>query len=281
MGDSHGRFVWYELMTTDMKAARTFYAKVIGWGTENASMPGMPYSLFTVAGASVSGLMGLPEDAKEMGVKPSWIGYVAVDDVDAAASRVAELGGTVHVGPREIGDISRFAVFVDPQMAGLALLQWLKPRRERPAEPSATGRVGWHELLAADVEKAFGFYSDLLGWQKAQTNQGERGAYQRFSAGGQTIGGMYAKPPTAPSSFWLYYFNVADIDAAAERVTVGGGQIIEGPLEVPEDSWIIHGIDPQGAMFALEGKRGRKSIGYFERTAPDAAADARGRRWYW
>jgi predicted enzyme related to lactoylglutathione lyase len=29
MADSHGRFVWYELMT-DMEAANAFYAKVVG-----------------------------------------------------------------------------------------------------------------------------------------------------------------------------------------------------------------------------------------------------------
>ena len=57
MADSHGRFVWYELMTTDMEAARTFYADVVGWGTQDASMPGMAYTLFTAGGTSVSGLM--------------------------------------------------------------------------------------------------------------------------------------------------------------------------------------------------------------------------------
>ena len=43
----HGHFVWYELMTTDMEAAKAFYADVVGWGTQDASMPGMPYTLFT------------------------------------------------------------------------------------------------------------------------------------------------------------------------------------------------------------------------------------------
>ena len=85
MVNSHGRFVWYELMTTDMAAAKAFYAKVMGWGTQDASMPGMAYTLFTAGATTVSGLMELPEDAKKMGAKPRWIGYVGVDDVDAAA----------------------------------------------------------------------------------------------------------------------------------------------------------------------------------------------------
>ena len=55
MVDSHGRFLWYELMTTDIEAAKTFYAKVVGWGTRDASMTGMAYTLFTAGGTSVSG----------------------------------------------------------------------------------------------------------------------------------------------------------------------------------------------------------------------------------
>src|SRR6185295_12122124 len=57
MVSSHGRFVWYELTTTDMEAAKAFYAEVVGWGARDASMPGMPYTVFTAGEASVSGMM--------------------------------------------------------------------------------------------------------------------------------------------------------------------------------------------------------------------------------
>jgi predicted enzyme related to lactoylglutathione lyase len=62
MGNSHGRFVWYELMTTDMKTAKLFYANVVGWGARDASAPALGYSLFTVADLPVAGLMNMPED---------------------------------------------------------------------------------------------------------------------------------------------------------------------------------------------------------------------------
>ena len=166
MVTSHGRFVWYELLTTDMEAAKAFYAEVVGWGTQDASMPDLPYTLFTAGEAPVSGLMDLPEDARRMGERPSWIGYVGVDDVDATADRIAQLGGAVHVPPKDILNISRFSVVADPQMATLALFKWLKPGREQPAELGTPGGVGWHELLAADWEKAWAFYSELFGWQK-------------------------------------------------------------------------------------------------------------------
>ncbi len=284
MADSHGRFVWYELMTTDMEAAKAFYAKVVGWGIQDVSMPAMAYALFTVGGASVGGLMGLPQEAKKIGEKPSWIGYVGVDDVDAAAERIERLGGTVHVPPQNILDISRFAVVADPQMGTLALLQWLRPRREPTAELNAPGRVRWHELLAADREQAFAFYGELFGWQKAHADidaTGAAGAYQVFSAAGQAIGGMFTKPPTVVVPFWLYYFNVADIDAAAKRVKAAGGEILTAPLQVSDGDWTVECSDPQGAVFALVGKRSANPIGYFERVAPRDPSDPRARRWNW
>jgi predicted enzyme related to lactoylglutathione lyase len=89
--------------------------------------------------------------------------------------------------------------------------------------------VGWHELLAADWEKALAFHGELFGWQKADAHIGSMGTYQQFSAGGETIGGMYTKPATLPVPFWLYYFNISDIGTAAKRVEAGGGQILYGP----------------------------------------------------
>jgi predicted enzyme related to lactoylglutathione lyase len=279
--NSHGRFAWYELITTDVEAAKAFYTEVMDWGAWDASVPGRPYTLFTAGKASVGGLMDLPEDARKMGARPGWVGYVGVNDVDATADRIKRLGGTVHVPPTDVPNISRFSVFADPQTARLALFMWLKPGPEQPAEPGALGRVGWHELLATDWQTALAFYGEVFGWQKADSDIGEMGTYQLFSAGGQTIGGMVTKPPTMPAPFWLYYFNISDIDAAAQRVKAGGGQILDGPLEVPGGSWIVQCTDPQGAIFALEGKRGRNAIGYFERVASRDPSSARSRRWSW
>jgi uncharacterized protein len=273
--NSHGHFVWYELVTTDVEAAKAFYADVVGWGTQDASMPGMAYTFFTSGKASVTGLMDLPEDARKLGMRPSWLGYVGVDNVDDAADRLKRLGGTVYVAPTDIPNISRVSVVVDPQTAMIALLKWLTPGREQPAALSAPGRVGWHELVAADWEKAFAFYAELFGWQKAHTDTGVSGTYQLFSAKGETIGGMFTKPPAVPAPYWLYYFNIGDIDDGVRRVKTGGGQILGGPIEVPGGHWVAQCTDPQGAIFALSGKRSHDGIGYFERATSRDPADVR------
>src|SRR5215213_6329256 len=105
MSDLQGRFVWYELMTTDREAAKAFYGNLVGWGAQDKQMPGTIYTILTVDDAPVSGLMDLPAEARKMGAPPGWIGYVAVDDVDAATDRVKSLGGTVHVPPKDIPDV--------------------------------------------------------------------------------------------------------------------------------------------------------------------------------
>ena len=265
---SHGRFLWYELMTTDMEAAEAFYTQVIGWGTQHASTTGVPYTLFTAGGMFVSGVMGLPEESRRLGFRPTWLGYVGVEDVDATADRVKQLGGTVHVPPKEIPGVSRFSIAVDPQMATIAFLKWLQGGEERPADLSAPGHVGWHELFATDWEQAWAFYGALFGWQKAQADIGPLGTYQLFSAAGETIGGMFTKPALVRVPFWLYYFNVEDIDAAAKRVKAGQGKILDEPIEVPGNRWILQCTDPQGAIFAVVAKRSHSGIGYFKRAAP-------------
>src|ERR1700709_2324472 len=62
--EHQGGFAWYELMTTDMAAAETFYSNVVGWGAQDASAPDLAYTLFSAAGAPISGLMDLPEQAR-------------------------------------------------------------------------------------------------------------------------------------------------------------------------------------------------------------------------
>jgi predicted enzyme related to lactoylglutathione lyase len=257
--NSHGRFVWYELITTDVEAAKGFYAEVLGWGAEDA---GHGYTLFTARGASVSGLMHLSQEAKRTGLRPSWLGYVGVDDVDASVERIKQLGGTVYLPPMEVPNVSRLSVAVDPQKATIAVFKWLNDRREPPAL-NAPGGVGWHELLADDWEKAWPFYSELFGWQKGEAETSATSPYQAFSAGGQMIGGMIKKPPVIANTFWLYYFNAGDIDDAIKRIKARGGAVLEGPSEVPGSRWIVQAVDPQGAVFGLEGKRRFDGIGYF------------------
>jgi predicted enzyme related to lactoylglutathione lyase len=252
MPTSPAQFVWYELMTTDAKAAESFYRKVVGWNVQDASQGDMKYTALLAGDAPVAGLMTLPKEACDAGARPGWLGYVGVDDVDAYAGRVTKAGGKIHVPPTDIPNIGRFAVVADPQGVTFNLFKPSADMSRPAADPAKPGIVGWHELLAVDGEKAFAFYADLFGWTKAEAiDMGVMGRYQLFAAGGAPIGGMMTKPAGVPAPFWTYYFQVDGIGAAMERLKAGGGTVINGPMQVPGGSWIVQGLDPQNAMFSL------------------------------
>jgi predicted enzyme related to lactoylglutathione lyase len=250
MVDRQGRFAWYELLTTDVAAAKVFYRDVIGWESQDETTSAFAYSRFTSSSGAVAGLMELPEEGRRMGATPRWIGYVAVDDIDAAADRLRKLGGTIYVPPTD-SNIGRVSIVADAQAVDFALLGGLTPQRQS-AVSDEPGRVGWHELVAVDGAKAFAFYAELFGWKKAGAPNGEE-SYQLFAVDGVTIGGTFTKFPHEQFPFWLYYFNVADVGRAVARVIAGGGWVVQGPTELPDGSWIVRCVDPQGALFALQG----------------------------
>jgi len=252
MPETHGNFVWYELMTTDAKAGEAFYRDVVGWGAQKAGVPGVDYTLLTAGSTPTAGMMTMPAEVCAAGWRPGWMGYVAVDNVDATARRVIELGGRVYKEPQDIPGVGRFAVVADPQGAAFALIKWETPHEDVAAAPGTPGHAGWRELYAGDLTTAFEFYSRLFGWTKASAiDMGPMGTYQLFGLGGEPMGGMMTKCEQIPQPGWNYYFNVDGAGAAAERVKKKGGQILNGPLEVPGGSWVVQGRDPQGATFAL------------------------------
>ncbi len=248
-----GSFVWYEYMASDAKVAADFYTAVVGWSAQDAGMAGFPYTLLSVGPTMVAGLMTLPQEAREMGARPGWLGYVGVPDVDAFAARIVAAGGKIYRAAASIAGVGRFAVAGDPHGAGFVVFKGEPAEDPRPPlAPDAPGSVGWRELRAGELESAFAFYSSLFGWKKTQAmDMGPMGTYQVFEIEGGQGGGMMTKTAEVPAPYWLYYFNVEAIDAASERVKSSGGQIVAGPHEVPGGRWVVQGLDPQGGKFAL------------------------------
>ncbi|MBV8450022.1 MAG: VOC family protein [Hyphomicrobiales bacterium] len=253
MPSSHGKFVWYELMTTDPKSAEDFYSSVVGWDPKDSGMPGMSYTILSAGQTPVGGLMQIPQEAASNGARPAWGGYIAADDVDQYADKVKKAGGTVHRGPADIPKVGRFAVVADPQGAVYMLFKGMEGGQPpAPLAPNAPGNVGWRELHAGEWKSAFDSYSKLFGWTKGEAiDMGPNGTYQLFVIGDAPAGGMLTKQANEPHPYWLYYFNVKGINSALKRVKDKKGEVLTEPMQVPGGSWIIHCRDPQGAMFAL------------------------------
>ena len=255
------KFIWYELMTSDLDPALDFYRTVVGWTTSEAEQPDMRYVIWNASDRGIGGAMQLTDAMREGGAVPAWLGYIHVEDTDAKAEAIAADGGKILMQPGDIPNVGRFALVAD---RGGAAFYLLTPRPRDgdgpppPLDQYAPGNCGWHELYAADGEKsAIDFYGGQFGWTTAsEMDMGEMGTYRIFATGGEDgVGGMMDKPAQMPAGAWQYYFNVDAIDAAAERVKAGGGQVIMGPMEVPNGMWVLQGLDPQGAHFALVAPR--------------------------
>ena len=249
-----GFFSWYELITTDVDAAAAFYRDVVGWSTKVDATSAPPYALFSAGDVPTAGLIELPEQGRKMGATPRWMGYVGVLDVYATVDRIKRLGGTVYVPPTET-NIGRLAVVADPYAAAFAIVDRLQVEPQLPADSGRPGRIGWRELFATDLKKEVAFYCELFGWRQADTENHLADAYVSIAAGGQIFGGAATRRPEGAPPFWLFYINVEDLDAAAERVKAGGGDASFNDVELPGGHWVAHCVDPQGAAFSLQGKR--------------------------
>jgi predicted enzyme related to lactoylglutathione lyase len=248
-----GRPIWYELLTTDMKAAEAFYTNVVGWSTGPVPGSPQPYTTWQRAdGVSVGGVMNIPQG---MNFPPHWEMYVAVPDLDAAIAKVETLGGS-SLGPLiEIPHVGRMRTMMDPQGAIFAMHQPVSGL-DPEAEPK-DGDASWHELYADDAPTAARFYQALFGWTSSgEVDMGPAGTYYMYGRNWPLVGMMsktkeMAQVPTA----WLIYFHVDGAGAGAARIKANGGQVTLGPIEVPGGDWIVNGIDPQGAHFALHSKK--------------------------
>ncbi|HMQ58984.1 MAG TPA: VOC family protein [Rhizobiaceae bacterium] len=252
MASNVSKFVWYDVMTTDIDAAEEFYGKVVGWQMRDSGMPGQRYTLLMDGDTMVGGIMGIPGDAD--GMPPMWMGYIGVDDVDAKAKEIAEAGGKVHRGPQDVPGVGRFAVVSDPHGAGFMIFSQNAPTQEVPF--MAPRSIGWRELHAGDREEATAFYAKLFGWRAMEAHDMGSMIYQTMSTGDdEATVGIMTKMADAPHPFWAFYIAVDDFDAAVARVTSNGGTALMEPHEVPGGAWILPALDPQGAHFSLIGMR--------------------------
>ncbi len=258
MTNHHGDFVWYELMTKDIAAARAFYGPMLGWTFADSGMPAMEYEIISMNGTEIAGILPLDADMEAGGAQPGWLGYVGVEDVDASAAQARDAGASIWIEPRDIPGIGRFAFLGDPQGAPIYIMRGNSDEESQSFAKHAPreGHCAWNELLTSDPAGAEEFYSRLFGWEKAETmDMGEMGPYAMFTSNKVMAAGMMRKPEEMPMSAWAYYFRVPHIEAAARYVTANGGQMLTQPMEIPGGEFVFQGLDPQGAMFSLIGKK--------------------------
>jgi predicted enzyme related to lactoylglutathione lyase len=120
-GSVEGAMGWSELATRDTEKAKAFYTELFNWGAKVDDAGPMSYTEFQVGGKSIGGMMEMTQQHGD--APPHWLPYVLVDDCNASAGKVTELGGNILVPPTDVPNVGRFAVFTDPTGACLAIIK--------------------------------------------------------------------------------------------------------------------------------------------------------------
>lgn len=259
MANKHGEYIWYELITADPDGAKAFYDSVIGWNIGDKPEGDMDYRMINAGDRQVGGVMRLTDEMAAGGAKPTWLGYIGVDDVDVSVAATVAAGGQVHLPAFDIPNVGRIAMVTDPQGAPFYLMRPASDEGNSTAfvgDEGVSGHCNWNELVTSDSEAALEFYTKAFNWTRPEpTDMGEMGKYHFIASGDTTIGAICGPMPDMGPPAWNCYFNVPSIDAAIEKVKAGGGSISMGPQQVPGDYWYIIGNDPQGATFCLVGPK--------------------------
>ena len=232
---------WVDVISPDVEASKRFYGEVMGWDAVDAA-PGEDaggYVMFMLNGKRVAGLGPAPD-----GAPPMWTPYMTVDDVDAAAAKVAELGGRTLMPPMDVLDSGRMAVFQDPIGAVFAVWQ---PRNHIGAElVNDPGSFCWSEIDAPDPAPVLPFYTELFGWEAEPSEMGGI-EYTLLKLDGRNIGGA-SKAEGPPR--WGVSFAVEDPDAATAKASELGGTVLMEPQDMPIGRFAVL-ADPFGAFFGI------------------------------
>jgi uncharacterized protein len=244
---------WVDLSSPDLDASASFYGELLGWEAVASEGPAEEtggYRMFTNGGAEVAGL-----GPAQPGQPPAWTTYIAVDDVDAAKSRVESAGGTTVMDALQVMDAGTMAIFSDAEGAFFAVWQ---ARRHRGAQlVNGVGALTMNELRTRDLDGAARFYREVFGWEVQPIEQGGQVVYAGVRLGGRLVAGMLPMGEAFPAQMpphWIPYFGVPDVDAAAQRTRDLGGEALSEPMTVPQGRFVAL-ADPQRAAFmVLEGQ---------------------------
>lgn len=248
-----GRFVWHDLMTTDVEAALGFYRQLFPeWEITALEMPDVPdakYHMISVGGKGLGGVVPLMGPTAE-GVPSHWASYVAVDDCEATIKRMEAGGGRCVMPATSVPDVGTFAVVQDSQGAVIKPFQ-LAGDMELP-DRGADAACSWNELITSDMESAVPYYKDAFGWSIREKDMGIIGTYTLFQVNGEDVAGGLTLPPGAGAPpNWLPYFNAEDIDARVATARGAGAMIHLEPQDIPDVGRICMLADPTGAGLAL------------------------------
>ncbi|NOQ15315.1 MAG: VOC family protein [Methyloprofundus sp.] len=236
-----GKFVWHDLITPDVAAAKVFYADLFGWSFKQYGR----YTLIFNKGQQIGGMVEIePEDRENQ--EALWLAAISVSDVDKAAHYIKTQGGTILQGPVDMKNRGRGVLVSDPQGAQILLI------RANDGDPIDTepeiGSWLWNEIWTNAPQATQDFYL-FLGEYDTPVKIND---YIILENGEKWRAGIR---PVLEDGFkvrWVPVVRVADPEEIVSRVTTLGGIVWLRPGEFFNNSDVALISDSTGALLLVQ-----------------------------
>lgn len=243
----YGKFVWFDLVTSDVEAAKSFYGDLFDWKFSDLAEGDVRYTVIENGSRMIAGIA--PSDDADDGASESlWIGSISVPDVDRAAEQTSDAGGVVHDPPQELPDRGRTTFVTDPQGAAVAFLR--ANGGDPPDREPAAGDFGWVELWTTNIAGSLAFYVSLGYTAGGLQIRGDE-PYRVLKVAGEPQAGVVPLERGDAGSGWLAYVAVDDLFVTLERTVALGGQVVVEPDPEFAEGQAAVIVDPMGAALAV------------------------------
>jgi hypothetical protein len=244
-----GKFVWFDLFTTDMTAATNFYDALFDWDFERTNEDNPAVKTVFHQGSPIATMVGRNGEPGNS----QWLSYMSVEDVDAAIQITLNNGGSVYRPARELPNRGRIAVVLDPQKAAVALLT------------SSTGDPGdnafvmnrWlgSELWTSNVNDAVNFYQKLAGYDVNLVDVHKTMQYKLLTQKGKHRAGVVEIRWDDVKPEWVPYIAVKNILETVTKAQKLGGSVLLPPDMSVKEGRVAIIADPTGAVFGVQQLR--------------------------
>ncbi|NOE33224.1 MULTISPECIES: VOC family protein [unclassified Ruegeria] len=256
---ANGHFLWTDLSTYDMRAARVDYAGIFNWafGEEDT------YDFATIGGQEVAAVFPMPDRLAKMNMPSFWMSYVHVDDLDAKVEQArTHQGAIIEVEPQTFGDAARIALVRDPSGAGFTMYEGPDIQAGAPGAGKVISR--FHHV--PDIKLIAPFYADLFGWRFEKSSASPWPRYDIRHPDGSVVAEAEEVPEAIRGKFryWMPCFGVKSEDDSIRQIKVRDGRHHN---DLPEGRALVS--DRQGAHFMIQNV-GQDTVAVSE--SPRAAA---------
>jgi predicted enzyme related to lactoylglutathione lyase len=225
------------------------------------------YLIARLRGGDVAAVSSQPEGASP---HATWNTYVWVESADETAAKARGAGGSVVTEPFDVMDAGRMAVLTDPE--GAAFMVWQANGHKGARIVNEHGALNFNNLNTRDIDAAKRFYSTVFSWGAfdlpggqawrlpgygdylEQLTHGIRKMTVEFGVPGfeDVVAAINPIPDddSDTPAHWGVTFGANDADAAAQKTTELGGEVVVPPFDAPFARMSIL-RDPQGATFIV------------------------------